>query len=88
VGAFLEAHHDLSHGDHDVGNRVDEVITEDVLAVAEFLAKEAGQADRLLAINVSCRSQPTCMATAENSASIWKKSAPSAMPFSMSMRCA
>ena len=28
------------------------------------------------------------IATAEESASIWKKSMPSAMPFSMSIRCA
>ena len=39
-------------------------------------------------MSVSWRSQLTFIATAEESASIWKKSMPSAIPFSMSIRCA
>ena len=39
-------------------------------------------------MRVNCKSQVIFMATADDRASIWKKSMPSAMLFSIPMRCA
>ena len=54
-----------------------------LVAVADLLAQIPV---RLLAINVNCTSQFIFKATAEDNASRWKKSTPSWMLFSISIR--
>ena len=75
MGAFLKMHGNVALIDEDMGGGVDEV-AEDVLefgggvAVADSFPEEPIEA---VAIMVSCRSQLTMMATAEDSASMWNK---------------
>jgi len=64
-------------------------VPEDVAGLGRLVAVadlRTQQSIKLLAIRVSCRSQSTFMATADERASIWKKSMPSAILFSMIMR--
>jgi hypothetical protein len=90
VGALAEEDVDGILGDDDARRGFDEVAEEmprlgSGVAVSDSRPQHAA---RLLPIRVSWRSQFTLSATAEESASMWKKSMPSEIVFSMSMRLA
>ena len=88
--SFLKANLDFLFGDRHLSGGVDQ-IAKQVSALGGFVAvanAASQQAIETAAMRVSCRSQSTFIATAEESASIWKKSMPSAMLFSMTIRWA